>query len=208
MSQHGPPPVTRLVLEGMSLLMDRDGGNCWAGVRRLSEMTGLDKSTVAKHRALAVSTGWLIPGEASRHSRYQTFSAALPDGVHCYSSTKDREQRGTGPQSAALSVQPGQLSNDSLSSLPTSTVRSSSPDCTCGPDKPLRPREIPLGIARPEREPTSGPVDTRIAAREMLHALRDQLSAETRDSANTSRDGTNPQTVIQRTAGRRFGSGP
>ena len=68
MSAAGPHPTTRLVLAGHRQFMKRDGSGCWAGVRRLAIVTGLDKSTVAKHRALAIGAGWLIvsPG---RHGR-------------------------------------------------------------------------------------------------------------------------------------------
>jgi len=60
MSRVGPATTTRLVLYAHSLFMNRDGTHCRVGVRRLAEVTGLDKSTVAEHRAVAISGGWLI----------------------------------------------------------------------------------------------------------------------------------------------------
>ncbi|HEY4367112.1 MAG TPA: hypothetical protein VGN07_07725 [Steroidobacteraceae bacterium] len=39
MSPDGPPAITRLVLCGHVQFMDRDGGNCRVGVRRLAAVT-------------------------------------------------------------------------------------------------------------------------------------------------------------------------
>jgi hypothetical protein len=88
MSPAGPSPITRLVLEGMSLFMvSQSGGCCWLGVRRLGEITGLDKGTVSKHRTLAVAAGWLIAEGNPRHRQSSKFFAAVPDGVSIFQPT-------------------------------------------------------------------------------------------------------------------------
>jgi len=61
MSSRGPASTTRLVLYAHSRYMNRDGTRCRVGVRRLAVETGLNKSTVAQHRAAAIQQGWLIP---------------------------------------------------------------------------------------------------------------------------------------------------
>src|SRR5581483_11484368 len=81
MSAAGPHPTTRLVLTGHRQFMKRDGSGCWAGVRRLAIVTGLDKNTVAKHRSLAVAAGWLIVAGPRSGSRYRTYLAAIPEGL-------------------------------------------------------------------------------------------------------------------------------
>ena len=82
MSPEGPAPITRLVLEGMSLFMaPSGGGSCWLSVRRLAEVTGLDKCTISKHRAHAVTSGWLIAEVNLRHRQSPTFWCAIPDGL-------------------------------------------------------------------------------------------------------------------------------
>src|SRR5450759_3015128 len=88
MSPAGPPPITRLVLEGMSLFMiSQSGGCCWLSVRRLGAITGLDKGTVSKHRTLAVAAGWLIAEGNPRHRQTSKFFAAVPDGVSIFQPT-------------------------------------------------------------------------------------------------------------------------
>jgi hypothetical protein len=77
----GPAATTRLVLYAHSLFMNRDGSNCRVGVRRLAEVTGLDKSTVAEHRAAAISGGWLIGSKQPRGGPSTDLRAALPDGA-------------------------------------------------------------------------------------------------------------------------------
>ena len=47
---HDLPATTRLVLCAHVPFMDRDGGNCWVGVRRLATATNLDKGTVLTFR--------------------------------------------------------------------------------------------------------------------------------------------------------------
>jgi hypothetical protein len=61
--------------------MDRDGGNCRVGVRRLAEVTGLNKSTVAEHRSHAVEAGWLIASSNSSRSVKREIVAAIPDTI-------------------------------------------------------------------------------------------------------------------------------
>jgi hypothetical protein len=81
MSTQGPPPTTRLVLFAHSLFMDRDGSHCRVGVRRLADITGLDKTTVAQHRAAAIKRGWLIGSKPPRGQGSGEIYAAAPDGV-------------------------------------------------------------------------------------------------------------------------------
>jgi len=81
MSRYGPAPTTRLVLYAHSLCMHRDGTHCWVGVRRLAAYTGLDKSTVAEHRAAAIAAGWLIGYKRPRGCPSTDLEAALPDHV-------------------------------------------------------------------------------------------------------------------------------
>jgi hypothetical protein len=73
------PATTRLVLFSHMRFMNREGGSCWVGVRRLAEAAGLDKGTVAKHRQAAIVAGWLIASPHSRYSRSRSFEAAIPD---------------------------------------------------------------------------------------------------------------------------------
>jgi hypothetical protein len=88
MSPAGPSSITRLVLEGMSVFMvSQSGGCCWLSVRRLGEITGLDKGTVSKHRTLAVAAGWLIDEANPRHRQTSKFFAAVPDGVAIFQPT-------------------------------------------------------------------------------------------------------------------------
>jgi hypothetical protein len=88
MSRYGPAPTTRLVLYAHSLFMDRDGTHCWVGVRRLAKDTGLDKSTVAEHRAAAIAAGWLIGCKRPRGGPSTDLQAALPDEVPLESPTR------------------------------------------------------------------------------------------------------------------------
>ena len=81
MSTQGPPATTRLVLFAHSLFMDRDGSHCRVGVRRLADITGLDKSTVAQHRAAAIKLGWLIGSKPPRGQGSGEIFAAAPDGA-------------------------------------------------------------------------------------------------------------------------------
>ena len=85
MSPVGPPPIMRLVLEGMSLFMiSQTGGCCWLSVRRLGEITGLDKGTVSKHRTQAVAAGWLIAEGTRRWSLLNCPAGAYSQPlIHC-----------------------------------------------------------------------------------------------------------------------------
>jgi hypothetical protein len=69
MSNGGPPATTRLVLFAHSLFMDRDGSHCRVGVRRLADITGLDKTTVAQHRAAAIKARLADRIETAQRSR-------------------------------------------------------------------------------------------------------------------------------------------
>jgi Helix-turn-helix domain len=71
----------RLVLDGHMRRMDHDGKGCWAGVRDLAKITGLNKDTIAEHRALALSAGWLIPAPAAEARHPDELWAAVPDGI-------------------------------------------------------------------------------------------------------------------------------
>ena len=79
MSTQGPPATTRLVLFAHSLFMDRDGSHCRVGVRRLADVTGLDKTTVAQHRAAAIKLGWLIGSKPPRGQGSGEIFAAAPE---------------------------------------------------------------------------------------------------------------------------------
>jgi hypothetical protein len=81
MSEVGPDAITRLVLLGHWRFMNRHGTACWAGVRRLGIICGLDKSTVARHRVAAIKAGWLIASARSPRSRFRQHFAAVPDTV-------------------------------------------------------------------------------------------------------------------------------
>ncbi len=135
MSRLGPAATTRLVLYAHSPFMNRDGGNCRVGVRRLAEVTGLDKGTVAEHRAAAISGGWLIGSKQPRGGPSTDLRAALPDGV-----TAD---------SISTSGEAGQVIADpeSLSGLRPAPVRNEPPKCPAGPDVPSVPK-LPLKSAR------------------------------------------------------------
>jgi hypothetical protein len=157
MSPAGPPPITRLVLEGMSLFMiSQSGGCCWLSVRRLGATTGLDKGTVSKHRMLAVAAGWLIAEANPQHRQSSKFFAAVPDGVAIYQSI-GAARRATAARSSSevgatqqlvspeLSVGRVQSASHSLSSgsvqspnklygLRGRTVRCERTNCTSAPD--------------------------------------------------------------------------
>jgi hypothetical protein len=79
MSTQGPPATTRLVLFAHSLFMDRDGSHCRVSVRRLADVTGLDKTTVSQHRAAAIKLGWLIGSKPPRGQGSSEIFAAAPE---------------------------------------------------------------------------------------------------------------------------------
>jgi hypothetical protein len=141
----------------MSMFMSaRNGAQCWAGVRRLAEVSGLDKGTVAKHRVLAVAAGWLIPSPSPRHRQLQTFSASLPV-VPCVPTAAvipSSESRVKAPLSAApasplpidqlvaaVRLRVKELSEENVQSearpygLRAVTVRSQPLNCTARPDQ-------------------------------------------------------------------------
>ncbi len=135
MSRLGPAATTRLVLYAHSLFMNRDGGNCRVGVRRLAEVTGLDKGTVAAHRAAAISDGWLIGSKQPRGYPSTDLRAALPDGV-------------TG-DGISMSGETGQaIANpESLSGLNPAPVRNEPSKCPARSGVPSLPN-LPLKSAR------------------------------------------------------------
>jgi hypothetical protein len=188
MSPAGPCPITRLVLEGMSLFMDGSGAGCWAGVRCLAEITGLDKSTVAKHRSLAIADGWLIAADnRPRNSRYRKFSAAVPDGVPFHPSTKERDRKGH-EKPSAQSGRFGHLLHPSLSGHTTYRVRSGGTDCPTTPDKPLTPNVIPLkSVSTKRARPASKPPainNPRVAP----GTHQDRFPPQTAEGGNSDRD--------------------
>lgn len=134
MSADGPHPTTRLVLASHRQFMKRDGSGCWVGVRRLAIVTGLDKSTVAKHRALAIGTGWLIVSARSPRSRFRTYLSAVPDAVPIPKTHRTRNSAGAD----GLSEQTGQSSQPLLSGFSVSTVRPGRTHCPTPPDKTLQ----------------------------------------------------------------------
>jgi hypothetical protein len=115
--------------------MDRDGGNCRVGVRRLAEVTGLNKSTVAEHRRHAIEAGWLIASSNARRSVKLEIVAAIPDTIALdklkkLSSETGQCLSGAGGQSQAIS--PLQLYGQG-----DSTVRFQPSVCPAAPDIPL-----------------------------------------------------------------------
>ena len=137
--------------------MDSDGSSCFAGVRRLHDITGFDKTTVARHRKRAVDLGWLMPADRPRNSRSREFCAALPEGVPVYTPMRSRRanvQASIAPVSAdrrqslsgkcghndasQLSGECGQSQNP-LSAICTSSVRKLSSDCPHNADIPVLP---------------------------------------------------------------------
>jgi hypothetical protein len=133
MSAAGPHPTTRLVLAGHRQFMKRDGSGCWAGVRRLAIVTGLDKSTVAKHRALAIAAGWLMVSAQSSRSRYRTYLAAVPNATPTVEPLRAQQP----VNFTRLSEQPGQSPQQGLSDFSTSTVRAGRTDSPAPPDRTL-----------------------------------------------------------------------
>jgi hypothetical protein len=133
-----PLPYLRFeIIEAARMLhMDRDGSNCWVGVRHLAAVTGLDKSTVAEHRAAAIAGGWLIGSKQPRGGPSTDLRAALPDGVN--------------PENTAVSGDAGQAAKkpESLSGLSPDPVRNEPPKCLARPDVPF----IPISPFKSARE--------------------------------------------------------
>jgi len=155
MSPVGPPSTTRLVLEGMALFMSPGEGGCsWLSVRRLAEITDVDKGTVSKHRAQAVAAGWLIAEANPRHRQSPMFWSAVPDGVSIFESGANRRSRIAKPGSVVGSskgVAPRKLPDVRVRSAPRSlsggNVQSRSEPYA------LEPRPYVLGVqtVRPHR---------------------------------------------------------
>jgi hypothetical protein len=137
--------------------MDSDGSSCFVGVRRLHDITGFDKTTVARHRRRAVDLGWLLRSDRSRRSRSHEFCAAVPDGVAVYTPIGSRgsnvrtfmnpvsAERGQSLSrkhghidSSGVSGECGQSQNP-LSAICTSTVRKLPSDCPHNADTPVLP---------------------------------------------------------------------
>ena len=159
MSAAGPHPTTRLVLAGHRQFMKRDGSGCWAGVRRLAIVTGLDKSTVAKHRALAIVAGWLIVSARSPRSKFRTYLAAVPDAAPIPQTHRTRNSASIG-----LSEQTGQSSQPRLSGFSVSTVRPGRTHCPTPPDKTLvltNKRTLAQRDATPTAANAAPPTDSR-----------------------------------------------
>ena len=163
MSPAGPPPITRLVLEGMSLFMiSQTGGCCWLSVRRLGEITGLDKGTVSIHRTQAVAAGWLIAEGNPRHRQCPKFFAAVPESVSIFQPTGTARRVVTAGSGSVVGGNPplvsAELSGGRVQSAPHSlsggsvqspnrlyglrgpTVRCERTNCTSPPD----PSYIPI----------------------------------------------------------------
>lgn len=144
---HELPATTRLVLCAHVPFMDRDGGNCWVGVRRLAQATNLNKSTVAQHRAAALEAGWLITSEHSSRSRNRIMLAAVPDAL-CTAISEMLSSK----SARRVYGRPGQSKEDcrpSLSEINARSVHSRSPDCTVSPDIPSSPSIPSSGSIRP-----------------------------------------------------------
>lgn len=81
LSPTGPKPIMRLVLDGHMRRMNHDGKGCWAGVRDLAEITGLNKDTVATQRERALQAGWLVEAPAAEAQHTGELWAAVPDSI-------------------------------------------------------------------------------------------------------------------------------
>jgi len=191
MSPAGPRSAIRLVLLGMAQFMNSDGSSCFVGVRRLHDITGFDKTTVARHRKRAVEFGWLLPSDGPRNSRSREFCAALPDGVTVYTPIRSRSsnvQASIAPVSAdcgqslcskcghkdsrQLSRECGQSQNP-LSAICTSSVRKLSSDCPHHADIPV----LPVNTLKSATSDTSAdlpiPPETESAGEEMTRERLD-----------------------------------
>jgi hypothetical protein len=124
--------------------MDRDGGNCRVGVRRLAEVTGLNKSTVAEHRSHAIELGWLIASSNSNRSVKREIVAATPDAITTEHLKKLSGQTGQ-PQAKSLPQLYGQ---------DDSTVRFQPSNCPAPPYIPPIPL-LPLRAPHSNRDSTT-----------------------------------------------------
>jgi hypothetical protein len=142
--------------------MNSDGSSCFVGVRRLHDITGFDKTTVARHRKRAVELGWLLPSDRPRTSRSREFCAALPDGVTIYtpirsrrSNVQDSIARVSTDRGQSLSGKCGQSQNP-LSAICTSSVRKLPSDCPHNADIPV----LPVNTLKSATSETSADVST------------------------------------------------
>ncbi len=148
MGPAGPAPITRLVLCAHVLFMDRDGGNCRVGVRRLAMVTGLNKNTVAKHRADAIKIGWLVIVVRSSRTRTAEIQASVPDNISDHPNSTLSCETGQSVSSAAghaTSISRSQVYGRSDSTVPFQTSH-----CPAGRDIPLISL-LPLRSGVPER---------------------------------------------------------
>jgi hypothetical protein len=128
MSAQGPSATTRLVLFAHSQFMDRDGSRCRVGVRHLAEATGLNKTTVAEHRSLALRLGWLIGSKPSRGRGSGELYPAAPDGVKIVETGQASGESGQAPNPPI-----------EVSGLNPETVRNEPQNCPAIPDVPPIP---------------------------------------------------------------------
>ena len=179
MSPAGPRPAIRLVLLGMAQFMNSDGSSCFVGVRRLHDITGFDKTTVARHRKRAVELGWLLPSDRPRTSRSREFCAALPDGVTVYtpirsrrSNVQDSIARVSADRGQSLSGKCGQSQNP-LSAICTSSVRKLPSDCPHNADIPVLPVNTLKSAPSDMSTDSFMPLETATAGEEMTRERLD-----------------------------------
>ena len=132
MSPLGPPPITRLVLSAHVMFMNPDGSNCRVGVRRLAAVTGLNKDTVATHRARAIEIGWLITIGSAKSSSREVFSA-VPDEI------VDQLSEAAIPVLSSDAGQSNPKPVPQLSGPSDAAVRRQPLNCPTGSDIPLIP---------------------------------------------------------------------
>jgi hypothetical protein len=142
-----------LVLSAHVLFMDRDGGNCRVGVRRLAEVTGLNKSTVAEHRSYAIRAGWLIASNNAHRSAKREFFAAMPDAIAIEQLKKLSGETGQRVSGAAGQSQAN--SRQQLYGQDDSTVRFQPSNCPAPPYIPLIPL-LPLRASHSNVDSNAG----------------------------------------------------
>jgi hypothetical protein len=179
MSPAGPRPAIRLVLLGMAQFMDSDGSRCFVGVRRLHDITGFDKTTVARHRKRAVDLGWLLPSDRPNNSRSREFYAALPDGVTVYTPVRSRRSN-VQDSIARMSADRGQSlsgkcvqSQNPLSAICTSSVRKLPSDCPHNADIPVLPVNTLKSAPSDMSTDSFMPLETASAGEEMTRERLD-----------------------------------
>ena len=165
MSASGPHPTTRLVLTGHRQFMRRDGSGCWAGVRRLAIVTGLDKNTVAKHRSLAIAAGWLIVSGPPSNSRYRTYLAAIPEGIAIQQPAREAARTDT----ARLSESTGHSAPTRLSTFASATVPPIHTHC-------LKPRDKTLVLTNNRTPPPDAPAVSTSSGAGRLAGITPHLS--------------------------------